>query len=330
MDRGGCLAESLSEPARWGTAGGARRARAGRRGRLPPHRLLQHTGQLGAFARRLNARAERLGVWQPPRGAGVAAAALIIFGSIALGVVYGDHVDEVTGAISVARDTAADAVGFAITGVALSGNKHLSREEIFALAGVSPRTSTLFFDVTDARAKLKTNPWIADATVQKLYPDRLQIAIRERAAFALWQKEGRIGVIADDGTVLEPFISRGIAGLPLFVGEGAAPRAKDFLVLLDRYPDLRDNVAACVLVAERRWNLRLKNGVDVRLPEFDVAQALDRLVALDKENKLLSRDVVVVDLRLADRVTVRLSDEAAAARADALKAKKPKPKGSSA
>ena len=80
----------MSEPARWGTAGAARRVRAGRRGRSPPHRLLAHTGQLGAFARRLNARAERLGAWQPPRGAGVAASALIIFGSIALGVVYGD------------------------------------------------------------------------------------------------------------------------------------------------------------------------------------------------------------------------------------------------
>lgn len=329
MDRGGCLAESLNEPARWGTAGAARRVRAGRRGRSPP-RLLHHTGQLGTLARRLNARAERLVAWQPPRGAGVAASALIILGSIALGIVYGDHVEDVTGAFTVARDTAADAVGFGITAVALSGNQHLSREEVFALAGVSSRSSTLFFDVTDARAKLKTNPWIADATVQKLYPDRLQIAIHERTAFALWQKDGRIGVIADDGTVLEPFISRGIAGLPLFVGEGAAPRAKDFLALLDRYPDIRDNVAASVLVAERRWNLRLRNGIDVRLPEFDVDRALDRLVELDRDKKLLSRDIVAVDLRLADRVTVRLSDDAAAARADALKAKKAKPKGSSA
>jgi cell division protein FtsQ len=275
-------------------------------------------------------RAERLSAWQPPRGAGIAASALIILGSIALGIVWGDHVDDVSGAIAVARDAAADAVGFGITGVALSGNKHLSREEIFALAGVHPRSSTLFFDVTDARARLKTNPWIADATVQKLYPDRLQIAIHERAAFALWQKDGRIDVIADDGTVLEPFISRGIAGLPLFVGEGAGSRARDFLALLGRYPDIRDNIAASVLVAERRWNLRLKNGIDVRLPEFDINRALDRLVALDRDKKLLSRDIVAIDLRVADRVMVRLSDDAAAARADALKAKKPRPKGGSA
>ena len=84
---------------------------------------------------------------------------------------------------------------------------------------------------------------------------------------------------------------------------------------------------ASIFVAERRWNLRLKNGIDVRLPETNVEQALDRLVALDREKKLLSRDIVAVDLRLTDRVTVRLSDAAAQAREDALKEKKKKKGG---
>ena len=59
-------------------------------------------------------------------------------------------------------------------------------------------------------------------------------------------------------------------------------------------------------MAERRWNLRLTNGLDVRLPEAGVEQALERLVALDREKKLLSRDITSVDLRLPDRVTVPL------------------------
>jgi cell division protein FtsQ len=80
-------------------------------------------------------------------------------------------------------------------------------------------------------------------------------------------------------------------------------------------------------VADRRWNLRLKNGIDVRLPETNVEQALDRLVALDREKKILSRDVLAIDLRLPDRVTVRLSDAAAAAREEALKDKRKKKGG---
>ena len=83
-------------------------------------------------------------------------------------------------------------------------------------------------------------------------------------------------------------------------------------------------------MAERRWNLRLTNGIDVRLPETNVAAALDRLVELDRDKKLLSRDITMVDLRLPDRVTVRLSDAAAPARDEALKATKKKKKGGDA
>ena len=74
----------------------------------------------------------------------------------------------------------------------------------------------------------------------------------------------------------------------------------------------------------------LKNGIDVRLPEAGMEQALETLLKLDRDNKILSRDIAAIDLRLADRVTVRLSDEAAAVRLDALKAKNPKKKGGAA
>jgi cell division protein FtsQ len=174
------------------------------------------------------------------------------------------------------------------------------------------------------------NPWIADAAVLKLYPDRLQITITERQAFALWQKNGRVSVIAADGTVLEPFVERRYIGLPLVVGAGAEHEAKDFLAIIDRYPGIRSQVRASILVAQRRWNLRLTNGLDIDLPETNVDQAMDRLVALDRDKKLLSRDITLVDLRLADRVTVRLSAGAAQARDDALKDGKKKKKGGDA
>ena len=195
-------------------------------------------------------------------------------------------------------------------------------------AGVTGSTSLLFLDVEQTRERLKTNPWIADATVLKLYPGELQIGIKEREAFALWQKDGQVSVIADDGTVLEPYVSPRLIELPLVVGRGAETRAKEFLVLLDRYPALRAFVRAAVLVGERRWNLRLKNGIDVRLPETDIAPALERLVALDKEKNLVTRDIVAIDLRLPDRVTVRLSEAAAQARIDAAKDKAKKKGGS--
>jgi cell division protein FtsQ len=255
---------------------------------------------------------------------------LLLAATLGYGAVAGGHVTDIVVWLKNARDEAANTAGFRIAAVSLTGPKEVSREEVLTTAGVTGRASLLFLDADAARERLMANPWIADAAVLKLYPDRLQITITERKAFALWQENGRVSVVADDGTVLEPFVEDRYRGLPLVVGRGAERQAKDFLAVVDRYPDIRAVLRASILVAQRRWNLRLTNGMDVRLPQGDVAPALERLVTLDREKKLLSRDIVAVDLRLPDRVNVRLSDAAAQARDDALKDKKTKKKGGDA
>jgi cell division protein FtsQ len=132
--------------------------------------------------------------------------------------------------------------------------------------------------------------------------------------------------------VLEPYTGARFGDLPLVVGEGADLAAKNILALLAGAPAIRAQVKASVLVAKRRWNLHLDDGIEVLLPERDPAAALSHLAELARDTSLLSRDITVVDLRLPDRVTVRLSDAAAQARAEAIKAalkdKKTRRKGS--
>ena len=301
------------------------------RTRAPADRLRRSENRFAAFAgyRRLTGRWAAI-IAHLPRGAGVIGSILLIAGALVYGAVAGQHLPAVIDWTKDARDIAANALGFRIAAISLSGEREVSREEILTTAGVTGHASLLFLDADAARQRLLANPWIADAAVLKLYPNRLQITITERHAFALWQKNGRLSVIAADGTVLEPFVENRYLGLPLVVGRDAERQAKDFLAVVDRYPDIRSALRASILVADRRWDLRLTNGIDVQLPESDVAAALDRLVELDHDKKLLSRDITVVDLRLPDRVTVRLSDAAAAARDEALKATLKKKKGGDA
>jgi cell division protein FtsQ len=299
------------------------RPRAGRRARGIHFGFLAGVTPTVAPLGRWAARIARL----PPPGLGLAASALLIAATFGYGVMAGGHAPVVVDWFKDARDTAANALGFRIAAISLTGPKEVSREQILALAGVTGHASLLFLDADAARKNLLANPWIADAAVLKLYPDRLQITITERQAFALWQKDRHVSVIAADGTILEPFVEQRYVTLPLVVGRGAEHESKDFLAILDGYPDIRSQLRASILVSGRRWNLRLKNGIDVLLPETNVAAALDRLVTLDREKKLLSRDILAVDLRLADRVSVRLSDAAAAAREDAFKDKKKKKGG---
>src|SRR5256886_7425420 len=262
-----------------------------------------------------------------PRRFGFTATVLMLLGSAGLGVVEGGHVDTFTAALGDTRNALANSAGFRITAVAINGRKQLSQDEVLGIGGVNGRSSLLFLDAATVRDKLKANPWIADATVLKFYPGQLQIDIVERTAFALWQQGGRLSVISDDGAGLEPYVSRRFVTLPLVVGKGAETRARDFLALLARYPQVHSITKAAIFVGERRWNLRLKDGLDIRLPENDVGNALAALSKLDKDDRLFSRDIVTVDMRLPDRLTVQLSEDAAKAREELFKDKKKKKAG---
>jgi len=324
MDGRRRLAEPVTEDAYGRPAAGAAPAPGRMRGRSA---LSLGRGRLERFMRRWLGPVR---AWELPRGAGFVAAGAFLAASAAFGIVRGGHLPVVVDEVVGWRDAAANAAGFRITSIAMSGQKQLSREDILSNAGITERSSLLFLDASEARARLKANPWIADATILKLYPGRLHITVTERDVFALWQKDGKVSVIASDGAIVEPYRDPRFARLPLVVGVGADARAKGFLALLEKYPLVRDQMRAAVLVAERRWNVVLKNGLDIRLPETGVEQALDTLAKLDADNRILTRDIAIIDLRLSDRVTVRLSDEAAAARAEALKAKYGKKKGGSA
>lgn len=265
-----------------------------------------------------------------PRRVGLSMTVLLLIGSCGFGIVKGGHLQDFVTAVSDARNALANSAGFRITSVVINGRKQLTQDEILAIGGVSGRSSLLFLDADAVRDKLKANPWIADATVLKLYPGQLMIELTERKAFALWQEAGRLSVIADDGAVLEPYVSRRFLSLPLVVGKGADTQARDFLALLARYPQVNSVTKAAIFVGERRWNLRLKDGLDIRLPEQDVGNALAMLSKLDKEDRLFSRDIVAVDMRLPDRLVVQLSEDAAKAREELFKDKKKKKAGDSA
>jgi cell division protein FtsQ len=326
MDGGGRLAQPLKRSAGPRAAARPRSARSDRpRGGAL---LAALRGAGAALAQRIDRHSARLAARVAaikPRRAGALSAALLLTVSIGYGVVRGEHVPAVVDSLVDMRDAAANAAGFKISALSISGLQRLTKPEVLAVGGVTERTSLLFLNVDTVRRKLEASPWVAQATVRKLYPGQLEILVVEREAFAVWQRDGKLWVVAEDGAVLGPWGERAMPVLPLVVGEGAAARARGFLAILDRYPQLKSELRASVLVAERRWNLRFKSGLDVRLPEQDVEQALETLLALDRDKKILSRDITSVDLRLPGRVSVRLSDEAAKARDEAAKSNKKRP-----
>ena len=211
---------------------------------------------------------------------------------------------------------AANAAGFRIAGIAFPAHKHLNREEILARAGITGMSSLLFLDVADARARLMADPRVADANhPQALSRPAADHDHRARAVRAVAERRPRQRHRRRRHGAGAVCLARRSSTCRSSSATARRRAPRNFSPLLDRYPDIRANVRASILVAERRWNLRLKNGVDVTLPETDVERALEQLArARPRQETDCRATSPSIDLRSADRVTVRLSDAAAQAR----------------
>ena len=244
---------------------------------------------------------------------------MLLLASASYGAVRGGHVPQIMENAQSLCDDVANRLGFRIAEVALDGGHEVARDEILVLAGITDRSSLLFLDAARTRARLLSNPWIAEATVLKLYPDRLRIEIKERKPFALWQKDRRICIDCRRRRRIGKQRPCALCGFAAGCRQRRRTERSGFSRTHCRYPAIARRTEASIFIAERRWNLRLKDGVEILLPENEAEQALQILVDLDRNQKLLSRDIIAVDLRLPDRVTVRQSDAASFARDQALK-----------
>lgn len=244
------------------------------------------------------------------------------------GAVLAGHFDGgISSAAKVVR-TIASVPGFTIGKVQIEGAKPDARAAILKAVGASAGDPILWLDTHKAKLRVEELPSIKSATILRLLPDVIRVQVEERAPYAIWQSEGDLWLIDDEGVVISALKPSSHVNLPLVVGEGANVGARTFLTMLDDYPGLRLQMRAAVRVGDRRWNIRLMNGVDIRLPDDGVAAALRELAALEREHGLFARDIAAIDLRLKDRITIRLGDEAAIARNAALKGGvKPRKKG---
>lgn len=242
-------------------------------------------------------------------------AVLAFYGATALyGMSVGGHTP-------VVEQTITSAAGFSIEDVKISGNVETSEIDILQLLGLDGTTSLVAIDIAEARAKLLALPWIAEAEIRKVYPGTVEVKLKEREAYAIWQHGIELSLIEKSGSVIAPLRDNKFASLPLFVGRDAEQAAITFETLFAGWPDLRQRVKAYVRVAGRRWDLHLDNGVVVRLPEEGVDAALGRLARLEGEQQVLERDIAAVDLRLDDRMTIQLTPGAAERRQAAVEAR---------
>jgi cell division protein FtsQ len=199
-------------------------------------------------------------------------------------------------------------MGFAVRDVYVVGRAEADRDDLIAAVGLSVGDPILAEAPEDIRERVEALGWVKSAEVRRVFPGTLIVTVEERQAVAIWQNGDAFVLIDPDGIEIGARDVHRHRHLKVVVGPDAPRHAMSLLSLLAEEPELEDRVVAAVRVGQRRWNLRLDGGVDVRLPERDVEVAWRMLAEYQRDHEILSRAIDAIDLRYPDRISVQVTE----------------------
>lgn len=198
--------------------------------------------------------------------------------------------------------------GMRVQDVEVEGRKRVPQQALLNALGLKQGDPILGVDLAAARARIAALPGVQTVTIERRLPGELDVLISEREPVAIWQNDGHYQLVDRAGQPAGDNIDA-FAGLPLIVGPGAPDHVAALLDMLGTEPALLPRVKASQWISERRWTVQLSGpagDIAIDLPENDPATAWHELARLQAEQKLLDRKITMVDMRLADRLVLRV------------------------
>lgn len=241
------------------------------------------------------------------RRVGVSTALVVFVLWLGAWIALSGVIDRAQSAISAGFVRHAAAHGFVVQDVLVEGRKYTDPELILGILNIDRGDPIFDFDPARAHENLSKITWISDLSVERRLPGIVYVSIREREPFALWQNNGKLHLIDREGFVIsdtQTELAR-FHDLPFVVGDGARDHASALIDLISAEPLVRERLEAAIYVGKRRWDLRLKNGTAINLPEEDLSLALRRLGDAQERDLLLDKNVQSIDLRETSRIIIQ-------------------------
>ncbi|TVP74363.1 MAG: hypothetical protein EA339_00525 [Rhodobacteraceae bacterium] len=168
--------------------------------------------------------------------------------------------------------------------------------------------SSFRLDLDALRREVEALDWVRSADLRLLADGVLGLTIHERRPVVLWRSENGLELLDAEGIRVAYVLSREYRpDLPLIAGAGANTEIREALDLLEAATPLGPRALGLVRMGERRWDVVLDRGQRIKLPETGALAALERVIALEQAQDLLSRDLITADLRNPSRPVLQLS-----------------------
>lgn len=195
--------------------------------------------------------------------------------------------------------------GFSIQNVAVTGRQKVPSQFIMQALQIKRGMPILSYDPKAAQARLSENPWFKSVHIERRLPDTVFIRVIERIPAARWQVDGKLALVDAEGVAMTTDNLDDYKHLPIIIGQDARHKLVALFALLQAEPEIGREVKVATWIGNRRWDLKMKSGLVVRLPASQPELALSKLAMLNREQAVLKRDVVSIDLRLPEKAVLQ-------------------------
>jgi|AntRauTorcE11897_2_1112592.scaffolds.fasta_scaffold00188_14 cell division protein FtsQ len=203
------------------------------------------------------------------------------------------------------------AMGFELKQIEVTGRRYTNPQTLRDLIQMEQGDSLFAINLQQARGRIQTLPWVRDVSLRRQWPDRISISLDERQPLALWQQDGKLSVIDLDGEVIYPENLDDFTTLPILTGQDAPEHARTLIEMLTAEPIVAEQVDSAIRIGGRRWDIKLKNGIKIKLPEDDMPYALARVAEAERKYLIFSKEILSLDARFSDKLIVKASSGAA-------------------
>ncbi|MFN3700065.1 MAG: cell division protein FtsQ/DivIB [Alphaproteobacteria bacterium] len=195
--------------------------------------------------------------------------------------------------------------GFSVENILVEGRRHVEPDILMAILDVQKGDPLFIFHPQRAQMQIEKISWVKSVLVERRFPDTIYVRLEEREPLALWQKDQKLYLVDREGKILTDHQLRRFEDLLMIYGENAPQHADRLIQTLRAEPEILARLESASWVGDRRWDLKSKNGILVKLPEQDIGLALRRLADTQSSNAILDKSLEHIDLRGADRIIVQ-------------------------
>ena len=218
-----------------------------------------------------------------------------------------DYEDQFLSELSKYQVSVSGAVGLVVDEVLVNGRQNTTKISLLEALNVKLGEPILTLDLNVIQSRVMALPWVKTAQIQRQLPDTILINLEERNPTGRWQRNGRLTLIDEDGVTIRKLNDDLFQHLPIIIGKDAPAKIKPVLPILKKEPELFRRIKALTFVGSRRWNVRVDDKIDIKLPEKQIGKAWSQLATIEKGHKVLNDDVIAVDMRVIDQFIIKLT-----------------------